>query len=139
MKAITVRQPWAWAIIHAGKDVENRTRNLAGTYRGPLAIHASKTCLEDDFYDVQDLLPDDVEIPHRLAYGCVIGVVNLLDVHYGSFEDGCPSSTTLCSPWAVDGAHHLVLATPRPLPIPSQYPGRLGLWDLPAHLLRGVQ
>jgi hypothetical protein len=24
MKALSIRQPWAWAIIHAGKDVENR-------------------------------------------------------------------------------------------------------------------
>jgi len=24
MKALSVRQPWAWAILHAGKDVENR-------------------------------------------------------------------------------------------------------------------
>ena len=24
MKAISIRQPWAWAILHAGKRVENR-------------------------------------------------------------------------------------------------------------------
>ena len=23
-KALSVRQPWAWAIIHGGKDIENR-------------------------------------------------------------------------------------------------------------------
>lgn len=39
MRAITVQQPWAWAIFN-GKGVENRTRNIAGKYRGPLAIHA---------------------------------------------------------------------------------------------------
>ena len=38
MKAITVRQPWAWAIVHGGKTIENRA--LAWSYRGPLAIHA---------------------------------------------------------------------------------------------------
>lgn len=26
MKALTVQQPWAWAIIHGGKTVENRTQ-----------------------------------------------------------------------------------------------------------------
>ena len=41
MRVLTVRQPWAWAIIHGGKDVENRTRNLAGAYRGPVAIHVA--------------------------------------------------------------------------------------------------
>jgi hypothetical protein len=25
MRALTVRQPWAWAIIHAGKGVDNRS------------------------------------------------------------------------------------------------------------------
>lgn len=40
MKAISIQQPWAWAILHAGKDVENRTWRT--TYRGPVAIHASK-------------------------------------------------------------------------------------------------
>lgn len=24
MRALTIRQPWAWAVIHAGKTVENR-------------------------------------------------------------------------------------------------------------------
>lgn len=41
MRAITVRQPWAWQIINQGKNVENRTRNIAGKYRGPIAIHAA--------------------------------------------------------------------------------------------------
>jgi hypothetical protein len=24
VKALTIRQPWAWAVVYAGKDVENR-------------------------------------------------------------------------------------------------------------------
>lgn len=24
MKALSIRQPWAWLILHAGKDIENR-------------------------------------------------------------------------------------------------------------------
>ncbi len=28
MLAISIRQTWAWAVIRAGKDVENRTWNL---------------------------------------------------------------------------------------------------------------
>lgn len=42
MRILTVRQPWAWAIIHGGKDVENRVRNIAGSYRGPVAIHVAR-------------------------------------------------------------------------------------------------
>ena len=40
MKVLSVRQPWAWAIIHGGKDVENR--NWDTKFRGRLAIHAGK-------------------------------------------------------------------------------------------------
>ena len=29
LRILTVRQPYAWAIIHGGKDIENRTRNIA--------------------------------------------------------------------------------------------------------------
>ncbi len=38
MKALSVRQPFAWAIVHGGKDVENRS--WATSYRGPVLIHA---------------------------------------------------------------------------------------------------
>lgn len=40
MKALSIRQPWAWAILHAGKRVENRSWYCH--YRGPILIHASK-------------------------------------------------------------------------------------------------
>jgi hypothetical protein len=32
LKALTIHQPWAWATINAGKDVENRRWKT--TYRG---------------------------------------------------------------------------------------------------------
>lgn len=38
-RAISIRQPWAWAILNAGKDVENRSRRTH--YRGSICIHAS--------------------------------------------------------------------------------------------------
>lgn len=41
MKAITLRPPWGWAVLN-GKSPENRTRNIAGSYRGPLVIHQGK-------------------------------------------------------------------------------------------------
>ncbi|EMX9180730.1 ASCH domain-containing protein [Citrobacter sedlakii] len=39
MKAISVRQPWAWLIVNGYKDIENRSRETY--YRGPVLIHAS--------------------------------------------------------------------------------------------------
>ena len=47
MRVLTVRQPWAWAILNAGKNIENRSRNIVGSYRGPVAIHAGMTADND--------------------------------------------------------------------------------------------
>jgi len=38
--ALSIRQPWAWAILHAGKSVENR--DWPTRFRGPVCIHAAK-------------------------------------------------------------------------------------------------
>ena len=40
MKALTIKQPWAYLIIHGGKDIENRTWRTK--YRGRILIHAAK-------------------------------------------------------------------------------------------------
>lgn len=41
MKALSLKQPWAWAVISLGKDIENRTWSTS--YRGRFLIHASKS------------------------------------------------------------------------------------------------
>ncbi len=41
-KAISIKQPWAWAILHAGKDVENRTWPFPLPTPCRLVIHAGK-------------------------------------------------------------------------------------------------
>lgn len=154
MRLLTVRQPWAWAIIHAGKDVENRQRNLAGSYRGPIAIHAGLQIDESvDGYEhpMLGLIyprcpqsgPDhnrytctsctDIE-PQRHAHtGHIIGVVDLVDVHSRAHSStGQPHCNfeILCSPWAETHALHLVLKRPRPLTEPIPYRGMLGLRHL---------
>ena len=40
MYALTIHQPWAWAIMAGIKRVENRTWRTS--HRGPLVIHAGK-------------------------------------------------------------------------------------------------
>ena len=40
-KVLSIRQPWAWLILHGGKDVENR--NWATKVRGRVLIHAGST------------------------------------------------------------------------------------------------
>lgn len=151
MRALTVRQPWAWAIVHGGKDVENRTRNVAGAYRGPVAIHAGLTVAAMDSsyaYSVSHLLSASglKLLGDVLPVGAIIGVVDLVDVHRQDFlpsPDGDPAKFAQCSPWAQydlrpralqvphQSMWHLVLANPRPLAEPIPFRGRLGLWTLP--------
>lgn len=130
MKAITVRQPWADAIVFHGKDVENRTRLTK--HRGLLAIHAGRV---EDREAYSDPLIRDLPLG-QVRRGVVLGVVELVDAHHGrqAHPDG-----DMCSPWAYVGAAHLVMKNPRPLQHPVIATGRLQLgWDLPADIAAEV-
>lgn len=156
MRILTVRQPWAWAIIHGQKDVENRVRNIAGGYRGPVAIHAGLSIDSD----AADSLPlrmawHEAFLPERkldggfadpifresweedaswMPTGAIIGVVDLIDVHPAD-SAACYS----CLPWADDGGWHLVLANPRALDEPIPYRGALGLRTLDADMVARIE
>lgn len=145
MKALTVQQPWAWAIIHGGKDVENRT--TAWSYRGPLAIHAGMRVSERGFQAIDRIhgtaIPPWPHGHESEVYGAIIGVVDLVDAH--------PASPGCCeSPWAETSyvehggktRHnlvHLVLERPRIIMAPVPCTGRLGLWDVPRDVLLDIQ
>ena len=140
MRVITVRQPWAWAIVHGGKDVENRTRNIVGSYRGPVAIHAAKkiASLDEEWADrLVGVIPRDDD-SYPLA--AIIGVVDLVGVHdvEKCRDPSDPWPATLCSAWAMWGQLHLELANPRAIdPIPAK--GKLGLWRPDAELLAQIE
>lgn len=51
---LSIRQPWAWAILHAGKDIENR--DWATRFRGPFLVHAGKGCTRDEYEDAVDFI-----------------------------------------------------------------------------------
>lgn len=130
MKALTVQQPWAWAIIHGGKTIENRT--TWWRYRGRLAIHAGSRISDRGMRDPAVLEAwkehGSGEWSPTLVLGAVLGTVELVDIHPDS---GC------CRPWGVStyagksGIVHLVLADPEPLLEPVPCKGRLGLWQFP--------
>lgn len=151
MRILTVRQPWAWAIIHGGKDVENRVRNIAGAYRGPVAIHVAQQWDDNVSWrsEWETLLAamkadgsDPWDAPWQNERGAIIGVVGLVDVHLVKqsngmsnvcFDDHTPVGA-ICSPWAQNyiefpahEGYHLVLADPRPLAEPIPHRGALGL------------
>ena len=67
MKALSIRQPWAWLIVHGSKRVENRSRRTH--YRGPVLIHASAGMTIREYHEatnfLADTLPDELPLPVR--------------------------------------------------------------------------
>lgn len=117
--ALSVRQPWAWAIIFAGKDVENRS---AGSIRvgkmrpGRIALHAASGMREAEYaWAVWRMAQDGVSVPPpgELVRGAIIGSVEVVEI-----------ITESDSPW-FGGASGLSLKDPEPIePIPCK--GALG-------------
>ena len=70
MRAITLHQPWAWAIVQGYKQFE--TRSWRTNYRGPLAIHAGKT-VDWDMVAWSDLDSGDI------VTGAIVAVADLID------------------------------------------------------------
>lgn len=85
--AISIRQPWAWSIFNAGKNVENRSFTST-SLRGPVLVHASKSGTRQDFKAASaaiataradlGLLPVEVPESSRLPRGYLLGVVNVV-------------------------------------------------------------
>jgi hypothetical protein len=133
VQAISVRQPWAFAIARSGEAVANR--GLPTAYRGPLLIHASmrvdlKACdhplIRSAGWDPADPLA---------TIGAAIAVADLDDVCSAALhETPCD-----CGPWAEPGAHHWRLTGVRALPRPIVALGRTDLWKPPHTLLTKVE
>jgi hypothetical protein len=128
MRILTVRQPWAHAIIHGGKTVENRARNIAGDYRGEIAIHAGlarddRGWVESEAY----MLTRTMNRGYPDALGAIIGVVRLWAVHPDTGGACCSNAGRR---WGQRGAWHLCLTNPRALAEPIPYKGALGLRHL---------
>lgn len=53
MRALSIRQPWAWAILHAGKRVENRVWKAAPRFMvgQTFLIHAAAGCTRDEYIE----------------------------------------------------------------------------------------
>ncbi|WP_254011620.1 hypothetical protein [Limnofasciculus baicalensis] len=85
LTALSIPQPWAWAIIHGNRKAENRLQHLR--YRGDLIIHSSKTVKREEFNAARDFLSSKgVVVPNRkyLSFGSIIGRVYVADFHHDS-------------------------------------------------------
>lgn len=80
MKAISLKQPWAWLMVNGHKDIENRDRRTG--YRGPILVHASQAIDEDCYAFVRTRFPRVREIMptiRDLKRGGVVGQFDIID------------------------------------------------------------
>ncbi|MFI0929609.1 hypothetical protein ACH4TP_37660 [Streptomyces sp. NPDC021012] len=127
MRALTIRQPYADAIVWGTKRTENRSRPIPAAHLGTtILIHAAKDlhasgAVASDF--THETWPD--------ARSAIIGTAVLDSCHKAS--DDC------CTPWGMDDHWHWTLRDCRPLPRPVPTAGALGLWTPPENVLHDVQ
>jgi hypothetical protein len=146
--ALTVHQPWAWALGHGCKTVENRTWKLG--YRGPLWLHAGKTW--DEAGETSPLVqaawhehagPAPVlsrrfgteDVPSgpgstQIRFGAVLALLEVVGCHHA--ED-CANQDMreLCSLWAAWGQYHIEVRAIARLHSPVPCDGQRKLWALP--------
>jgi len=112
MRTLTIRQPWAGAIVHQQKRVENRTWKLPAAHHGArFLIHAGAQ-------------PDKNAViygPNLDVYKAIVGIATITSCHWS--DDG-----TCCGPWGFENAYHWELADVTALPEPVPAKGALGFW-----------
>jgi hypothetical protein len=128
MKALSIRQPWAWLIIHGGKDVENRSWNTK--HRGRFLVHASQGMTSEEYCDGLEFAMKAGDITllrnfptaQEMQRGGIVGSVELVD-----------SVDTSDSPWYM-GQKAFVLRDPKPMPF-LPFKGRLQFFEVPDKLV----
>lgn len=145
MYACTLTGPWGTAIMHLGKDVENRpTRPLCVGVGGRLAIHAGKLIDDDARVALMHSrfggknLPKDMELPTGAILGTV-EVAGWLSVNAAGEVSGeaCPGEWSqmlklVGSPWRQPQSRwHWWVRDPRPLSKPIPCRGAQCLWTVP--------
>lgn len=130
MRALTVHQPWAAAIVDGRKRVENRPWHTA--HRGPLLLHTSLRWSIDG--EKSAAVRETLGLPatghlHEADYPWlrqqVVAVVDIVGCHVAA--DGC------CAPWgepSTDQARiwHWQIGTVWPINAPWHESGRQKLW-----------
>lgn len=119
LKALSIRQPWAYLIMMGIKPVENRT--WKSPVRGRILIHAGKQFDQEGFYFIQDNFPE-IKLPFRYDCGGFVGSVEITD---------CVEKHE--SPWFF-GPYGFVMKDPIKSPL-LKAPGQLGFFDCPNLLI----
>lgn len=143
LRALSLTQPWAWIILHLGKRIENRSRNI-GNYRGPVLLHAALRCTTGDWWSASEFVRERFgecaagKIPHPgdLTLGAIVGRAVVVDQCRPGLEGRAidrAGDWALFSDWYM-GAHAYLLDEVTELePIPCK--GALGFWRVPLDVL----
>lgn len=117
MRAISIKQPWAWLISHGYKDCENR--GWAPKEYGEILIHASKQFDTQGYHFVKKNM-SYIKMPgiKEFEQGGIVGKATLYDV-----------TTELRSKWHQPGCKGLYLKDQQPLPfMPCK--GQLSIFEV---------
>jgi hypothetical protein len=126
VKALSLRQPWADLAVCGQKTLELRTWQVA--YRGPLAIHASKTV----HLEACQALDMD---PRKRTTGALIGTVDLVDIiqvdaeTYQARQSEHLAAGFINMPENGQPLFGWILANPRRLEKPQPAVGHMGLFN----------
>ena len=114
MKALTIRQPWAWLIVSGKKNIENRSWNT--NYRGKFLVHAAAAFSTTPLEEIEDHF--HVKLPQcdEMLRGGIIGSCELVDC-----------VTEHRSKW-FEGPYGFVLKNAK-LRRFERTGGKLGFWD----------
>lgn len=110
MKALTIKQPWAWLIVSGHKDIENRSWGTR--HRGRFFVHAGKTMSPEGLAFSDSM---GIELPD-LKLGAIIGEASIVDVVDSSD-----------SPWWI-GPKGFLLADQKEYEEPTEMNGKLSFW-----------
>jgi len=117
MKALSIRQPWAWLIVNGYKDIENRTWST--DFRGRVYVHAGKRVKQGDFPEQRAYIRESgLTLPEEPPLGAIVGEVNIID---------CVD--TSCNPWFC-GPYGFLLSSPIAYKKPIPYRGQLGFFSI---------
>jgi hypothetical protein len=154
--ALSIQQPWIWAILRAGKRVENRTWAPPARIRGQrIALHASKGLDASGFAALSEIIGGGVPSASHLLTGGIVATARLVGAvriapiedpdgprnvavelvgHLDEFHPGMVCG----SPWSF-GPWCWVLEDVLPLPSAIPGGGKLGVWPVEEPFLEAVR
>jgi hypothetical protein len=126
MKALSIRQPWAFLIIAGEKPIENRS--WVSNYSGPLLIHASSSFDKAGYQWVKKNFPRlKMPTPAKYELGAIIGSVDMV---------GCvPYGEDYHSPW-FSGPYGFLFRSSKQFDQAIPFKGQLGFFEVPDELLK---